>query len=156
VNQGAHAFLEDGGKCRRTSLRGLSRGANKAHVTRAVLEAIALQSRDVIEAVEADSGVKLDELRVDGGAAANDLLLQIQADVLGRDVVRPAVTETTALGAAYLAGLATGFWKSAAEVAANWRMDRRFSPQMPAERREELYAGWKRAVDRALGWAKGG
>ncbi|HLA18555.1 MAG TPA: glycerol kinase GlpK [Dehalococcoidia bacterium] len=140
----------------RGAIFGLSRGAGRAHITRAVLEAIALQSRDVIEAVEADSGVKLDELRVDGGAAANDLLLQIQADVLGRDVVRPAVTETTALGAAYLAGLATGFWKSAAEVAANWRMDRRFSPQMPAERREELYAGWKRAVDRALGWAKGG
>jgi len=138
----------------RGAIFGLSRGAGKAHVTRAVLEAIAFQSRDVIEAVEADSGVKLDELRVDGGAAANNLLLQIQADVLGRDVVRPAVTETTALGAAYLAGLATGFWKSSAEVAANWRMDRRFSPQMPPDRREELYAGWKRAVERALGWAK--
>jgi glycerol kinase len=140
----------------RGAIFGLTRGTSKAHITRAVLEAIAFQSRDVIEAVEADSGVKLDELRVDGGAAANDLLLQIQADVLGRDVVRPAVTETTALGAAYLAGLATGFWKSTEEVAANWRMDRRFSPQMPADRREELYAGWKRAVERALGWAKEG
>jgi len=140
----------------RGAIFGLSRGASKAHIARAVLEAIAFQSRDVIEAVEADSGVKLDELRVDGGAAANNLLLQIQADVLGRDVVRPAVTETTALGAAYLAGLATGFWKGMGEVAANWRMDRRFSPQMPAERREQMYAGWKRAVERTMGWAKEG
>ena len=137
----------------RGALLGLTRGANKAHVVRAALEAMAFQSRDVIEAVEADSDVKLDELRVDGGAAANDLLLQIQADILGRDVVRPAVTETTALGAAYLAGLATGFWRSTDDVAANWRIDRRFTPQMPAERREELYAGWKRAVERAKGWA---
>jgi glycerol kinase len=138
----------------RGAIFGLTRGAGRAHIVRAALEAMAFQSRDVIEAVEADSGVKLDELRVDGGAAANDLLLQIQADILGRDVVRPAVTETTALGAAYLAGLATGFWKSTGEVAANWRVDRRFSPQMSEERREELYAGWKRAVERAKGWAK--
>ncbi len=137
----------------RGALLGLTRGAGKAHIARATLEAIAFQSRDVIEAVEADSGVRLEELRVDGGAATNDLLLQIQADVLGRDVVRPAVTETTALGAAYLAGLAVGFWKSADDVAANWRIDRRFSPQMSDERREELCAGWKRAVERAKGWA---
>jgi glycerol kinase len=137
----------------RGAVLGLSRGANRAHLVRATLESIAYQSRDVIDAVEADSGVQLDELRVDGGAAANDLLLQMQADILGRDVVRPAVTETTALGAAYLAGLATGFWKSTEEVAANWREDRRFSPQMPADRREELYAGWQRAVERAKGWA---
>jgi glycerol kinase len=84
----------------------------------------------------------------------NDLLLQIQADVLGREVVRPAVLETTALGAAYLAGLATGFWKDARDVARNWREDKRFRPQMPAERREEMYAGWKRAVERATGWAE--
>ncbi len=137
----------------RGALLGLTRGVTKAHVVRAALEAMAFQSRDVIEAVEADSNVELDELRVDGGAAANDLMLQIQADILGRDVVRPAVTETSALGAAYLAGLATGFWKGTEEVAANWRVDRRFSPQMPTERREELYAGWKRAVERAMGWA---
>jgi glycerol kinase len=137
----------------RGALLGLTRGANKAHVVRAALEAIAFQSRDVIEAVEADSDIELDELRVDGGAAANDLLLQIQADILGRDVVRPAVTETTALGAAYLAGLATDFWKSTEDVSANWRVDRRFSPQMPKEQREELYAGWKRAVERAKAWA---
>ncbi len=137
----------------RGALLGLTRGANKAHVVRAALEAMAFQSRDVIEAVEADSDVELDELRVDGGAAANDLLLQIQADILGRDVVRPAVTETTALGAAYLAGLATGFWKGTEDVAANWHVDRRFTPQMPTERREELYAGWKLAVERAKAWA---
>ena len=137
----------------RGALLGLTRGANRAHVVRAALESLAYQSRDVIDAVEADSGVQLDELRVDGGAAANDLLLQMQADILGRDVVRPAVTETTALGAAYLAGLATGFWKGRQEVTANWREDRRFSPRMAADRREELYAGWQRAVERAKGWA---
>jgi glycerol kinase len=90
---------------------------------------------------------------VDGGATANDLLMQIQADVLGRDVVRPAVTETTALGAAYLAGLAVGFWRSQDDLAGNWRVERRFPPRMPADQREELYAGWKRAVERAKGWA---
>jgi glycerol kinase len=137
----------------RGAILGLTRGANKAHIARATLEAIAFQTRDVIEAVEADSGVTLTELRVDGGAAANDLLLQIQADILGRDVVRPAVLETTALGAAYLAGLAVGFWKDRTEVARNWREDRRFSPEMPAGRREELYAGWNRALDRAKNWA---
>ena len=112
----------------RGAIFGLTRGANKAHIARATLEAIAFQTRDVIEAVEADSGVALKELRVDGGAAANDLLLQIQADILGRDVVRPAVLETTALGAAYLAGLAVGFWKDTGEVARNWREDRRYQP----------------------------
>ena len=137
----------------RGALLGLTLGTNKAHIVRAALEAMAFQSRDVIEVVEAESDVKLDELRVDGGAAVNDLLLQIQADIIGRDVVRPAVTETTALGAAYLAGLATGFWKSIDELAANWRIDRRFRPQMSEERRQELSAGWMRAVERAKGWA---
>jgi glycerol kinase len=137
----------------RGAVFGLTRGANRAHLARATLEAIAFQARDVIETVEADSGVELSELRVDGGAAANDLLLQIQADILGRDVVRPAVLETTALGAAYLAGLATGFWNDFGDISRNWREDKRFSPQMPAERREEMYADWKRAVDRAKGWA---
>ena len=139
----------------RGAILGLTRGANKAHLARATLEAIAFQTRDVIDAVEADSGVSLTELRVDGGAAANDLLLQIQADILGRDVVRPAVLETTALGAAYLAGLAVGFWKDAADVARNWREDRRFVPQMAEARRDEMYAGWQRAVERAKGWANG-
>ena len=136
----------------RGAIFGLTRGANRAHLARATLEAIAFQTCDVIEAIEADSGVTLSELRVDGGAAANDLLLQIQADLLGREVVRPAVLETTALGAAYLAGLATGFWMNAADVSRNWRVDRRFSPQMPAERRDAMRAGWRRAVERVKGW----
>jgi len=139
----------------RGAILGLTRGANKAHLARATLEAIAFQTRDVIDAVEADSGVALTELRVDGGAAANDLLLQIQADILGRDVVRPGVLETTALGAAYLAGLAVGFWKNVDDVSRNWRIDRRFEPGMPADRRDELYRGWQRAVERAKGWAAG-
>jgi glycerol kinase len=137
----------------RGAILGLTRGANKAHIARATLEAIAFQTRDVIEAVEKDSGITLSELRVDGGAAANDLLLQIQADVLGREVVRPAVLETTALGAAYLAGLATGYWKDTSDVAGNWREDRRFQPRMPADRREQLYAGWQKAVDRTKNWS---
>jgi glycerol kinase len=136
----------------RGAIVGLTRGANRAHLVRAALEAIAFQTRDVIEAIEADSGVALSELRVDGGAAANDTLLQIQADILGREVVRPAVLETTALGAAYLAGLATGFWRDLREVSSNWREDRRFHPQMPDAQRETLYAGWRRAVERAKGW----
>jgi len=137
----------------RGAIFGLTRGSNRAHIVRATLESIAYQTRDVIEAVEADSGVTLSELRVGGGAAANDLLLQMQADILGREVVRPAVLETTALGAAYLAGLASGYWKDPGDVSRNWREDRRFKPQMQAEQREQLYTGWKRAVERAKGWA---
>jgi glycerol kinase len=138
----------------RGAILGLTRGAGRAHIVRATLESIAYQTRDVIETVERDSGVAMSELRVDGGAAANDLLLQVQADILGRDVVRPAMLETTALGAAYLAGLATGYWQGTADVSANWREDRRFTPTMEPERREALYAGWKRAVERAKGWAE--
>ena len=137
----------------RAAIFGLTRGANKAHITRATLEALAFQTRDVVEAMERESGVGLTELRVDGGAAANDLLLQIQADVLGREVVRPACLETTAMGAAYLAGLATGFWKDRDDVTRNWSEEQRFSPQMAEDRREEMYAGWQRAVERAKGWA---
>ncbi len=136
----------------RGAIVGLTRGAGKAHITRATLEAIAYQVRDVAEAMERDSGVHMSELRVDGGAAANNFLLQTQADILGRDVVRPACVETTALGAAYLAGLAVGFWKDSTEVTDNWREERRFTPQMPADQREELYAGWLRALERAKGW----
>ncbi len=138
----------------RGTIVGLTRGAGKAHITRATLEAIAYQVRDVVQAMERDSGVHLSELRVDGGAAANNFLLQTQADILGRDVVRPACLETTALGAAYLAGLATGFWKDRTEVTQNWREERRFTPQMPPPQREELYAGWLRALERAKGWAR--
>ena len=137
----------------RGAIFGLTRGANRAHITRATLESIAYQVRDAVDAMERDSGTLLTELRVDGGAAANDLLLQMQADILGREVVRPACLETTALGAAYLAGLATGFWRDRDDVTNNWREERRFSPKMPEDRREEMYAGWQRAVERAKGWA---
>jgi glycerol kinase len=140
----------------RGAIFGLSRGSSRAHIVRATLESIAYQTRDVIEAVERDSGITLSELRVDGGAAANDLLLQIQADILGRDVVRPAVLETTALGAAYLAGLAVGFWTDRQDVSRNWREDRRFYSEMSGDKREELYGGWQRAVERARGWAVSG
>jgi len=132
---------------------GITRGTSRAHLVRATLEAIAFQTRDVIETMENECNLTLPDLRVDGGAAANDLLMQIQADILGREVVRPAVTETTALGAAYLAGLAVGFWKGQDELASNWQVDRRFEPRMEAGQREELYQGWKRAVERAKGWA---
>ena len=137
----------------RGAILGLTRDSNRAHITRATLEAIAYQVRDVVEAMQKDCAVGLAELRVDGGAAANDLLLQIQADILGCDVVRPACLETTALGAAYLAGIATGFWKDRDDVTANWSEERRFRPQMATDRREEMYAGWQKAVERAKGWA---
>jgi glycerol kinase len=136
----------------RGAILGLTRGANRAHIARATLEAIAYQTRDVVEAVEQDAGTSLAELRVDGNAAANNLLLQIQADILGREVVRAASLESTALGVAYLAGLAVGFWKDLDEIARNWRVDRRFSPRLPPARREELYSGWQRAVERTKGW----
>lgn len=137
----------------RGAILGLTRGANRAHITRATLESMTFQVRDAVEAMEADCGMPLKELRVDGGAAANDLLLQIQADILGREVVRPACTETTALGAAYLAGLAVGFWKDRDDVTRNWQEERRFTSQMPEDQRESMYAGWQRAVERAKGWA---
>jgi glycerol kinase len=136
----------------RGAILGLTRDSSKAHITRATLEAIAYQVRDVVEAMERDSGIRLSELRVDGGAAANDFLLQFQADILGRTVVRPACVETTALGAAYLAGLAVGFWKGQADVTSNWREERRFEPKMGADQREEMYVGWLKAIERAKGW----
>ena len=137
----------------RGAIVGITRGTTRAHLVRATLEAIAFQTRDVIETMESECALTLPELRVDGGAAANDLLMQIQADILGREVVRPAVTETTALGAAYLAGLAVGFWQGQDELAGKWRVDKRFQPRMAASQREELYQGWKRAVERAKAWA---
>jgi glycerol kinase len=137
----------------RGTILGLTRGTTRAHLVRAALEAIAYQSREVLGAALADAGLTLEELRVDGGATANNLLMQFQADVLSTPVVRPVVKETTALGAAYLAGLAVGYWKSREEIARNWVVDRRFVPQMDPTRREELFAGWRRAVARAAGWA---
>ena len=136
----------------RGAILGLTRGTNKDHIIRAALEAIAFQTRDVLAAIRQDSGINLSVLRVDGGAAANNLLLQFQADILGTEVSRPRTLETTALGAAYLAGLAVGFWKNPKELAVSWTEDRRFVPSMKEEVRERLYAGWKKAVARASGW----
>ncbi|MEO8753485.1 MAG: glycerol kinase GlpK [Casimicrobiaceae bacterium] len=137
----------------RGAMFGLTRGATRGHIARAALEAIAFQSADLLSAMERDAGLKLSELRADGGAAANNLLLQFQADLLGVPVVRPHVLETTALGAAYLAGLAVGYWTSTGDISANWRVDRRFEPGMPAERALELRAQWDKAVARTKGWA---
>ncbi len=119
---------------------------------RATLESIAYETRDVLEAMRADSGLSVQALRVDGGAVRNDFLMQFQADILDVPVQRPVVTETTALGAAYLAGLAVGYWSSQAEIAAQWALEKTFEPQMPSTERDALYAGWKRAVERAKGW----
>ena len=137
----------------RGAMFGLTRGATSAHIARAALEAIAFQNVDVLAAMQKDAGITLTELRVDGGATANNLLMQIQADLLGVPVVRPRVLETTALGAGYLAGLAVGYWQDAADVAANWRVDRVFEPAMARDRALELSAGWNKAVERAKGWA---
>jgi glycerol kinase len=135
----------------RGTIIGLTRGSGKAHIARAALEAIAYQVRDVLEAMQRDSGVKLEALRVDGGATANDLLMQFQADILGVPVERPVVTETTALGAAYLAGLGTGVFDLKG-IGSHWKLEKRFEPRMDLPTRDRLYAGWKRAVERARGW----
>ena len=127
---------------------GITQATGRAEIVRAALESIAYQTRELVEAMEADSGERLTELRVDGGASANNFLMQFQADILGRPIVRPVDIETTALGAAYLAGLATGIWKSGAELERFWRADRVFEPRLCATAREELYEGWKRAVAR--------
>src|SRR5205823_3820430 len=131
---------------------GITRGTTKAHIARAALEAIALQTMDVLKAMEADAGIKLKELRVDGGASANDLLMQLQADLLGVSVVRPKVAETTALGAAYLAGLAVGYWKSQADIARQWQVDKKFTPAMKPVARKQIANGWERALGRAKAW----
>ena len=136
----------------RGTMVGLSRGTTRAHIARAALEAIAFQSAEVLLAMQRDAHHPLIELRVDGGASANDLLLQFQADLLGVPVVRPQVTETTALGAAYLAGLGTGFWSSPTAVAANWRAERRFEPQMSRDEASIRLARWAQAVERSRGW----
>ncbi|WP_334186941.1 glycerol kinase GlpK [Noviherbaspirillum sp.] len=138
----------------RGTIVGMTRGTTKAHIARATLASIAYQSADVLEAMQKDSKIALTELRVDGGAARNDLLMQFQADVLGVPVVRPEVTETTALGAAYLAGLAVGFWQSREEIASQWRVQRRFEPAMSADERDTRMATWRRAVERSRGWAE--
>ena len=138
----------------RGAIVGLSRYNTNAHLARATLEAICYQSRDVSEAMEADSGVHVGVLKVDGGVTANDLCMQLQADVLGVPVSRPIVAETTALGAAYAAGLAVGFWKDTDELRANWNESKRWTPQWSEEQRASGYAGWKMAVERTLGWVE--
>ena len=136
----------------RGAIVGLSRFHTNAHLARATLEAICYQTRDVVEAMAADSGVTLDVLKVDGGVTANDLCMQLQADILGVPVSRPVVPETTALGAGYAAGLAVGFWRDTAELRANWHESRRWEPTWSADRRAAGYAGWKKAIDRTLNW----
>ncbi|GGF93779.1 glycerol kinase [Rhodococcoides trifolii] len=136
----------------RGAIVGLTRFVNKGHLARAVLEATAYQTREVIEAMNADSGVDLEVLKVDGGMVVNELLMQFQSDILNVDVVRPVVAETTALGAAYAAGLAVGFWASEDDIRENWAEDKTWTPSMDEGQREKLYAGWKKAVTRTLDW----
>jgi glycerol kinase len=136
----------------RGTLVGMTRGSGRGHIARAALEAIAYQSAEVLQAMQKDAACPVTEVRADGGAARNDLLMQFQADLLGVPVVRPNVTETTALGAAWLAGLALGFWQSREEIAAQWQAERQFDPVMSSDRRESLMATWARAVERSRGW----
>lgn len=136
----------------RGAILGLTRGTTKGHIIRATLDSMAYQTKDVLGAMEADSGIKLQALKVDGGAVANNLLMQFQSDILGVPVDRPVVTETTALGAAYLAGLAVGVWANKEDLIQNWQLNRRFEPAMGADERAKLYAGWQKAVKRSMDW----
>ena len=138
----------------RGTIVGLTRGAKKEHLIRATLESLAYQTNDVLKAMEEDSGIKLEALKVDGGACANNFLMQFQSDILGVQVDRPEVIETTALGAAYLAGLAVGYWKDKEDISKNWAISRSFVPDMNASKREELLEGWHKAVNRSLNWEK--
>lgn len=136
----------------RGAILGLTRGANKNHIIRATLESIAYQTRDVLEAMQEDSGIKLKNLKVDGGAAANNFLMEFQSDILGVNVRRPVTLETTALGAAYLAGLAVGVWESKDEISSQWKLDREFTASMSEDERNKKYSGWKKAVKRSMAW----
>jgi glycerol kinase len=136
----------------RGAILGLTRGSTKAHIIRATLDSMAYQTKDVLSAMEADSGISLQALKVDGGAVGNNVLMQFQADILGVPVDRPQITETTALGAAYLAGLATGVWDNKESLVSSWQLDTRFDPQMDGEETARLYKGWQKAVKRALDW----
>ena len=138
----------------RGTIVGITRGVNKYHVIRATLESLAYQTYDVLKAMEADSGIKLSALKVDGGASANNFLMQFQSDILNTEVRRPRCVETTAMGAAYLAGLAVGYWKDKNDVINNWNIDRKFHPEMKEDEREEKLAGWEKAVKYSFGWAK--
>jgi len=132
---------------------GLTRGSNNAHIARAALDSIAYQTFDVLKAMEADAGINIAELRVDGGATVNNQLMQFQSDILNCKVVRPVITETTALGAAYLAGLAVGYWKNIAEIKEQWQAEKTFAPALNDEKRNELVKGWQRAVKASITWA---
>jgi glycerol kinase len=136
----------------RGAIVGLTRGANRAHIVRATVESLAYQTKDVLNAMESDSEIELKALKVDGGACANNFLMQFQSDILGVPVERPQVIETTALGAAFLAGLATGFWTDKSDVTANWKLDQKFEPTLDGPARNKLYAGWEKAVSRAKDW----
>jgi glycerol kinase len=136
----------------RGTIVGLTRGSTSAHIARAALEGIAFQTRDVLKAMEADAGIEINELRVDGGAAINNLLMQFQSDVIDAPVYRPKTLETTALGAAYLAGLAVGYWDSVDEIKSQWAMDRKFEPEMAKDKSENLIKGWDKALGRSKDW----
>jgi glycerol kinase len=137
----------------RGSIFGLTRGSNQAHIARAALDSIAYQSADLLHAMQADAKIPIQELRVDGGATVNDLLMQFQSDLLDCKVVRPIITETTALGAAYLAGLAVGYWTSKEQLRSLWKSNHSFSPQIDASTRQQLLKGWQRAVNASIAWA---
>ncbi|MGL5903585.1 MAG: FGGY family carbohydrate kinase, partial [Cetobacterium sp.] len=136
----------------RGAIVGLTRGSNKNHIIRATLEAIAYQTRGVLEAMQEDSGIELKALKVDGGASANNFLMQFQSDIIGKEVHRPSTIETTALGAAYLAGLAVGFWNDKNEIKQNWCLEKTFTPAMVEEEKELKYRKWNKAVERSLSW----
>jgi glycerol kinase len=136
----------------RGALLGITRGTTRAHVVRATLESICYQTRDIVEAMQSDSGISLKEVRVDGGAVSNSFLMQFQSDILGVPVEVPVITETTSLGAAYLAGLAVGFWQGRDELASRWKLKTRYVPQIGLEERERLHRRWLKAVDRARDW----
>jgi glycerol kinase len=138
----------------RGTIVGITRGVNKYHVIRATLESLAYQSLDVLKAMEEDSGIKLSALKVDGGACANNFLMQFQSDIIDAPVHRPVCIETTAMGAAYLAGLAVGYWDSKEDVIKNWQISKIFDPSMDAEERDSIVAGWNKAVKCSYGWAK--
>ena len=137
----------------RGSIFGLTRGSSNAHIARAAIDSIAYQTYDVLKAMEADAGISIAELRVDGGATINSSLMQFQSDILNTKVIRPKITETTALGAAYLAGLAVGYWKNVDEIQKHWQADKEFTPLMDDKKRNELVNGWQRAVKAAIAWA---
>ena len=133
---------------------GITRGVNKYHIIRATLDSLCYQTNDVLQAMKADSGIELAALKVDGGASANNYLMQTQADIINAPVNRPQCVETTAMGAAYLAGLAVGYWSSKEDVIKNWAIDRTFTPEISEDKREEMVGGWNKAVKCSYGWAK--